>query len=57
MSTNVFGRISDNVNDPRQASKEVYKLYGLLFLTIFAVISGCEGWKTSEALVKHGCHG
>ncbi len=45
MSTNVFGRIFDNVNDPRQASKVVYKLYDLLFLTICAVISGCEGWE------------
>ena len=45
MSTHVFGRIFDNVNDPRQASKVVYKLYDLLFLTICAVISGCEGWE------------
>lgn len=45
MSTNVFGRIFDNVKDPRQASKVVYKLYDLLFLTICGVISGCEGWE------------
>ena len=45
MSTDVFGRIFDNVKDPRQASKVVYELYDLLFLTICGVISGCEGWE------------
>lgn len=45
MSTNVFGRIFDNVQDPRQQVKVVYKLYDVLFLTICGVISGCEGWE------------
>ena len=35
MSTNVFGRIFDNVNDLRQASKVVYKLYDLLIKASF----------------------
>ena len=37
-----------NIDDPRQQGKVVHKLFDILFLTISAVIAGCQGWEEIE---------
>ncbi|MCL1160087.1 transposase family protein, partial [Shewanella inventionis] len=37
-----------NIDDPRQQGKVVHKLFDILFLTLSAVIAGCQGWEEIE---------
>ncbi len=39
---------STGIADVRQAAKVTYPLFDILFLTITAVITGCEGWEEIE---------
>lgn len=33
------------IAEPRQSAKVSYPLFDILFLTVAAVITGCEGWE------------
>lgn len=43
-----FARHFNAIEDPRQGSKVEYPLFDVLFLTLAAVIAGCEGWEEIE---------
>ena len=48
MSIDVFTQHFSTIEDPRQSAKISYPLFDVLFLTICAVITGCEGWEEIE---------
>ena len=48
MSTDVFAHHFSDIQDPRQTAKVTYLLYDVLFLTVSAVIAGCQGWEDIE---------
>lgn len=48
MSLNVLAQHLSGIPDVRQAAKVTYPLFDILFLTITAVIAGCEGWEEIE---------
>ena len=37
-----------SIEDPRQQGKVAHKLFDILFLTVSAVIAGCQGWEEIE---------
>jgi len=41
--------------DPRQSAKIAYPLFDILFLTVCAVIGGCEGWEDIEDFGQAHC--
>jgi hypothetical protein len=48
----VFAQHFADVKTPRQTAKISYQLYDVLFLTICAIITGCEGWEDIEDFGK-----
>ena len=48
MNIDIFAEHFSELEDPRQASKVVYPLFDVVFLTLCAVIAGCEGWEDIE---------
>ncbi|CAH9053095.1 hypothetical protein PSECIP111854_01102 [Pseudoalteromonas sp. CIP111854] len=43
MSAPLFLEYFESIDDPRQQGKVVHKLFDIIFLTVSAVISGCQG--------------
>ena len=52
MTIDVFAQHFADVKDPRQTAKISYPLYDVLFLSICAIITGCEGWEDIEDFGK-----
>jgi predicted transposase YbfD/YdcC len=52
MTIDVFAQHFADVKDPRQTAKVSYPLYDVLFLSICAIITGCEGWEDIEDFGK-----
>ena len=50
MEINGFSEHFGQLSDPRQSSKVCYPLFDVLFLTLCAVIAGCEGWEQEPSL-------
>ncbi|WP_186764503.1 ISAs1 family transposase [Pistricoccus aurantiacus] len=48
MSLTVLAQHLSSITDMRQAAKITYPLFDSLFLTVTAVIAGCEGWEEIE---------
>ncbi|TMO54478.1 ISAs1 family transposase, partial [Pseudoalteromonas aurantia] len=48
MSLNVLTKHFELIEDPRQKIKVIYPLLDVLFLTVAAIIAGCEGWEDIE---------
>lgn len=48
MQINGFIEHFGELDDPRQSAKVCYPLFDVLFLTVCAVIAGCEGWEDIE---------
>ncbi|MBV0932982.1 ISAs1 family transposase [Marinobacterium weihaiense] len=48
MSLTVLAQHLAGITDTRQAAKITYPLFDILFMTITAVIAGCEGWEEIE---------
>lgn len=48
MSDPLFLEYFESIDDPRQQGKVVHKLFDIIFLTVSAVISGCQGWEDIE---------
>ena len=48
MNLNVFSEHFSSIEDTRQSAKITYPLFDVLFLTLCAVISGCQGWEDIE---------
>jgi len=48
MSLTVLAQHLSGITDTRQAAKITYPLFDILFLTVTAVIAGCEGWEEIE---------
>lgn len=48
MTIDVFSQHFSTIKDPRQLAKISYQLFDVLFLTICAVIAGCDGWEEIE---------
>ncbi|RJE76696.1 hypothetical protein BGP78_11960 [Pseudoalteromonas sp. MSK9-3] len=48
MSLNVLTKHFELIEDPRQKIKVIYPLHDVLFLTVAAIIAGCEGWEDIE---------
>jgi hypothetical protein len=52
MTIDVFAQHFADVKDPRQSAKISYPLYDLLYLSICAIITGCESWEDIEDFGK-----
>ena len=50
MSANTLFEHFSSIDDPRQQGKVKHPLFDILFLTISAVIAGCQGWEKSKIL-------
>jgi predicted transposase YbfD/YdcC len=48
MSANTLFEHFSSIDDPRQQGKVQHPLFDILFLTISAVIAGCQGWEEIE---------
>ena len=48
VNLNVFSEHFSSIEDTRQSAKITYPLFDVLFLTLCAVISGCQGWEDIE---------
>ena len=48
MQLDAFSEFFSDLHDPRQSAKIAYPLFDILFLTVCAVIGGCEGWEDIE---------
>jgi len=48
MAINVFSQHFSDVKKTRQTTRISYPLYDALFLSIWAIITGCEGWEDIE---------
>lgn len=48
MNLNVFSEHFSSIEDSRQSAKVTYPLFDVLFLTLCAVIAGCQGWEDIE---------
>ena len=48
VNLNVFSEHFSSIEDSRQSAKITYPLFDVLFLTLCAVISGCQGWEDIE---------
>ena len=48
MNIDIFAEHFSELEDPRQSAKVVYPLFDVVFLTLCAVIAGCEGWEDIE---------
>ncbi|KZN50445.1 ISAs1 family transposase, partial [Pseudoalteromonas luteoviolacea] len=48
MSLNALTKHFESIEDPRQKIKVIYSLHDVLFLTVTAIIAGCEGWEDIE---------
>jgi predicted transposase YbfD/YdcC len=48
MQLHAFSEFFSDLHDPRQSAKIAYPLFDILFLTVCAVIGGCEGWEDIE---------
>ena len=48
MQLDAFSEFFSELHDPRQSAKIAYPLFDILFLTVCAVIGGCEGWEDIE---------
>jgi predicted transposase YbfD/YdcC len=48
MQLNAFSEFFSDLHDSRQSAKIAYPLFDILFLTVCAVIGGCEGWEDIE---------
>ncbi|EJI86382.1 H repeat-associated protein yhhI [Alishewanella aestuarii B11] len=55
MNIDIFAEHFSELEDPRQASKVVYPLFDVVFLTLCAVIAGCEGWEDIEDFGENRC--
>jgi len=52
MIIDVFAQHFADVKDLRQTAKVSYPLYDVFFLSICAIITGCEGWEDIENFGK-----
>ena len=48
ISAPLFLENFESIDDIRQQSKVVHKPLDIIFLTVSAVISGCQGWEDIE---------
>jgi predicted transposase YbfD/YdcC len=48
MQLDAFSEFFSDLHDPCQSAKIAYPLFDILFLTVCAVIGGCEGWEDIE---------
>lgn len=48
MSVNTLFERFSSIDDQRQEGKVQHPLFDILFLTISAVIAGCQGWEEIE---------
>ncbi|MBE0361877.1 hypothetical protein PULV_a4253 [Pseudoalteromonas ulvae UL12] len=48
MSLTALIKHFESIKDPRQQIKVIYSLHDVLFLTVTAIIAGCEGWEDIE---------
>jgi predicted transposase YbfD/YdcC len=48
VNLNVFSEHFSSIEDTRQSAKVTYPLFDVLFLTLCAVIAGCQGWEDIE---------
>lgn len=48
MTDSLFAEHFSTIEDPRQQVKVTYKLFDVLFLTVSAVVAGCDGWEQIE---------
>ncbi|MBE5216023.1 ISAs1 family transposase [Pectobacterium sp. A535-S3-A17] len=48
MSFDTFTHYFSDIQEPRQSAKISYPLIDILFLTLCAVIAGCDGWEDIE---------
>ena len=48
MSLNILAQHLSGIADTRQIAKVTYPLFDILFLSVSAVIAGCEGWEEIE---------
>lgn len=48
MQLHAFSEFFSDLHDSRQSAKIAYPLFDILFLTVCAVIGGCEGWEDIE---------
>ncbi len=48
MQLDAFSEFFSGLHDSRQSAKIAYPLFDILFLTVCAVIGGCEGWEDIE---------
>lgn len=48
MSFDSFTHYFSNIQEPRQSAKITDSLIDILFLTLCAVIAGCDGWEDIE---------
>ena len=48
MSLTALTKHFESIKDPRQQIKVIYSLHDVLFLTVTAIIAGCEGWEDIE---------
>ncbi|WP_165383817.1 transposase family protein [Pseudoalteromonas sp. CO342X] len=48
MSVNTLFERFSFIDDPSQEGKVQHPLFDILFLTISAVIAGCQGWEKIE---------
>ena len=53
MNLNVFSEHFSCIEDTRQSAKITYPLFDVLFLTLCAVIAGCQGWEDIEDFGEH----
>ncbi len=55
MQLDAFAEIFADLQDPRQSAKIAYPLFDIVFLTVCAVIGGCEGWEDIEDFGQAHC--
>ncbi|OKP35191.1 ISAs1 family transposase, partial [Aeromonas allosaccharophila] len=55
MQLDAFAEIFADLQDPRQSQKIAYPLFDIVFLTVCAVIGGCEGWEDIEDFGQAHC--
>ncbi|KZN55995.1 ISAs1 family transposase [Pseudoalteromonas luteoviolacea] len=48
MQANILFEYFSTIDDPRQQGKVKHQLFDILFLTVSAVIAGCQDWEEIE---------
>jgi hypothetical protein len=46
-----------NLKDPRVRARCLYSLINILFITLCALIAGCDGWKAIESFGRENLDG